>query len=145
MSLLNQLTSVTSRAKKRVGRGYGSGKGGHNSGKGTKGQNARRGGGVARWFEGGQLPIIKRMPMMRGKSRLEIVNPTAQLSLTEIENLKTEVITLESLKLEKAIDGRFKKAKIVGNGSISRKVTVEGVGVTAGAKAAIEKAGGKVV
>lgn len=145
MSLLNELTKVTSRAKKRVGRGYGSGKGGHNSGRGTKGQNSRRGGGVAQWFEGGQLPIIKRMPMTRGKSKQEVVRPTAQLSLTEIENLKTEVITLDSLKLENAIDKRFKKAKIIANGSISRAVTIEGVSVTAGAKAAIEKAGGKVV
>lgn len=145
MSLLNQLASITSKAKKRVGRGYGSGKGGHNSGKGTKGQNSRRGGGVAQWFEGGQLPIIKRMPMMRGKSRLEVVDPTAQLTLTQIDKLKASVITLDSLKLEGAIDKRFKKAKIIANGSISRKVTVEGIKVTAGAKAALEKVGGKVV
>lgn len=145
MSLLNQLTKITSRPKKRVGRGYGSGKGGHTSGKGTKGQNARRGGGVAQWFEGGQLPIIKRMPMTRGKSKLSVVVPTAQLTLSQIDKLKADVITLDSLKLERAIDQRFKKAKIIANGAITRKVTVEGVKVTEGAKSAIEKAGGKVV
>lgn len=145
MSLLNQLTKITSRPKKRVGRGYGSGKGGHNSGKGTKGQNARRGGGVAQWFEGGQLPIIKRMPMTRGKAKLSVVVPTAQLTLSQIDKLKAEVITLDSLKLERAIDQRFKKAKIIANGTITRIVTVEGVKVTEGAKSAIEKAGGKVV
>lgn len=145
MSLLNKLTSVTKSSSKRVGRGYGSGKGGHNSGKGQKGQNSRRGGGVAIWFEGGQLPLIKRMPMQRGKSRLKVVKPTAELNLTEINNLKADTITLDTLKLEKIIDPRFKKAKIIATGKITRKVTVEGISVTKGAQAAIEKAGGKVV
>lgn len=145
MSLLQKLTSIKEASAKRAGRGYGSGKGGHTSGRGQKGQNSRRGGGVAVWFEGGQLPIIKRMPMIRGKSRFNVVRPTAQLTLTEINNLKADTITLDSLKLEKAIDARFKKAKIVASGEIKRKITVQGVGVTASAKAAIEKAGGKVV
>lgn len=145
MSLLNKLTSITKTSSKRVGRGYGSGKGGHNSSFGTKGQNSRRGGGVAVWFEGGQLPIIKRMPMQRGKSRLKVVNPTAQLTLTELSKMKADTITLDTLKLEKVIDSRFKKAKIIASGEITRKVTVEGLSVTKGAQAAIEKAGGKVV
>jgi large subunit ribosomal protein L15 len=145
MSLLNKLTSITKTAAKRVGRGYGSGKGGHNSTFGQKGQNSRRGGGVPVWFEGGQLPLIKRMPMQRGKSRLNVINPTAQLNLTEVSNMKADVITLDTLKLEKVIDSRFKKVKIVATGEIKRKVTVEGLGVTEGAKTAIEKAGGKVV
>jgi large subunit ribosomal protein L15 len=145
MSLLNKLTSIRKSLPKRVGRGYGSGKGGHNSGRGQKGQNSRQGGGVAIWFEGGQLPLIKRMPMQRGKSKLKVVRPTAQLNLTELNNLKADTVTLDTLKLEKVIDGRFKKAKIIASGEITRKVTVEGIGVTEGAKAAIEKAGGKVV
>jgi large subunit ribosomal protein L15 len=145
MSLLNKLTSIRKSLPKRVGRGYGSGKGGHTSGRGQKGQNSRRGGGVAIWFEGGQLPLIKRMPMQRGKSRLKVVRPTAELTLTELNNVKADTITLDTLKLEKVIDQRFKKAKIIASGKITRKVTVEGVGVTEGAKAAIEKAGGKVV
>lgn len=145
MSLLHALTKLTDRSKKRLGRGYGSGKGGHTSSRGTKGQNSRRGGGVPQWFEGGQLPIIKRMPMTRGKAKMEVVRPTAQLSLTEVNNLKLEVITLDSLKLAKVIDKKFAKAKIVATGKITRPVTIDGVRVTAGAKAAIEKAGGKVV
>jgi large subunit ribosomal protein L15 len=145
MSLLNKLTSVKKTAAKRVGRGYGSGKGGHNSSFGQKGQNSRRGGGVAIWFEGGQLPIIKRMPMQRGKSRLKVINPTAQLTLSELNNVKADTITIDTLKLEKVIDSRFKKVKVINSGEITRKVTVEGLGVTKGAQAAIEKAGGKVV
>ncbi|NCN87292.1 MAG: 50S ribosomal protein L15 [Candidatus Pacebacteria bacterium] len=145
MSLLNKLTSIRKSLPKRVGRGYGSGKGGHNSGRGQKGQNSRRGGGVAIWFEGGQLPLIKRMPMQRGKSKLNVVRPTAQLNLTELNNVKADIITLDTLKLEKVIDARFKKAKIISSGEITRKVTVEGIGVTEGAKTAIEKAGGKVL
>jgi len=144
MSILNKLTSVKTKSAQRVGRGYSSGKGGHTAGRGTKGQKSRRSG-MPLWFEGGQLPLTKRMPMWRGKSRLNVVRPTAQLTLTEVQNLKAKTITLESLKLEKAIDGRFKKAKIIATGEIKRKVTVEGVGVTAGAKKAIEKVGGKVV
>ncbi|NCN03789.1 MAG: 50S ribosomal protein L15 [Candidatus Pacebacteria bacterium] len=145
MSLLNKLASIRKSLPKRVGRGYGSGKGGHNSGRGQKGQNSRRGGGVAIWFEGGQLPLIKRMPMQRGKSKLKVVRPTAQLTLTELSNVSADVVTLDTLKLEKVIDGRFKKAKVIASGEITRKVTVEGLLVTEGAKAAIEKAGGKVV
>lgn len=143
MSLLNKLSSVRKSLPKRVGRGYGSGKGGHNSGRGQKGQNSR--GGVPIWFEGGQLPLIKRMPMQRGKSKLKVVRPTAELNLTELHNIKADTITLDTLKLEKIIDARFKKAKIVASGEITRKVTIEGIGVTQGAKSAIEKAGGTVV
>lgn len=144
MSILHQLTSIKTKSAQRVGRGYGSRRGGHTSGRGQKGQKSRQGKVIPLWFEGGQLPIVKRMPMQRGKSRLNVVRPTAQLTLTEIGNLKATTITLESLKLEKAIDGRFKKAKIIATGKIDRKVVVEGVGVTAGAKKAIEKAGGSV-
>jgi large subunit ribosomal protein L15 len=147
MSLLNQLTSIKTSSNKRVGRGYGSGKGGHTSGKGMKGQNSRRGGGVAIWFEGGQLPLIKRMPMLRGKLRFNVLKLTAEITLAELENLKAEVVSMDTLRVEKLIDPRFKKAKVVKSGSIKRKVEVKtgnGLKVTAGAKKEIEKAGGKV-
>jgi large subunit ribosomal protein L15 len=144
MSILNKLTKIKSSSAQRVGRGYGSGKGGHTATRGQKGQKSRQGASIPLWFEGGQLPLTKRMPMQRGKSKFNVVRPTAQLTLTEIQNLKTKTITLESLKLEKAIDGRFKKAKIIATGEIKRKVAVDGVGVSAGAKVAIEKAGGSV-
>lgn len=144
MSLLNQLTKITDRSKKRVGRGGGSGKGFHTSGRGVKGQNSRQGGGVAVWFEGGQLPLIKRVPMIRGKARFNVVNPTAEISLTDLQNMKATTITLETLKLEKVIDSRFKKAKVINTGSLERKITIQGVPVTKQAQKQIEKAGGSV-
>lgn len=144
MSLLSQLSSIITRPKKRVGRGVGSGKGQHTSGRGTKGQKSRNGGQTALWFEGGQLPIIKRMPMLRGKRRFNVVRPTAQITLTEINNMKAETITLDALKLERVISPAFKKAKIVNTGTLTRKVTVTDVKVTAGASQAITKAGGSV-
>lgn len=144
MSLLSQLRSIVSRSKKRVGRGVGSGKGQHTSGRGTKGQRARKSGNAPLWFEGGQLPIIKRMPMLRGKKRFNVVRPTAEITLTEINNMKAETITLDALKLERVIAPAFKKAKIVNTGSITRKVTIGDVKVTAGAAQAITKAGGSV-
>ncbi len=144
MSILNQLASIKENSKKRVGRGYGSGKGGHTAGHGTKGQGSRGGSKTPLWFEGGQLPLVRRLPMLRGKGRFNVVNPTAQLTLSELNNLDMEVVTLAALIEAKIIDSRFKKAKIIKSGTISRKVTVEGIGVTAGARQEIEKAGGSV-
>ncbi len=144
MSLLHRLKSITDRQKKRVGRGYASGKGGHTSGKGTKGQKSRQGGSIPLWFEGGQLPLIKRMPMLRGKGLLKAVRPTAEVSLKKLENMEAVTITLETLKLEKVIDKRFKKAKIIGPGPVSKKLTIKGLPVSAGARAEIEKAGGQI-
>lgn len=143
MSLIQKLTSITTKSSKRVGRGGGSGKGFHTASRGVKGQKSRTGGGAALWFEGGQLPLIKRMPMWRGKGRFNVVRPTAEITLTDLENMKADVVTLDALKLEKVIDPRFKKAKVVNTGEITRKITVE-VPVTAGAAKAIEKAGGSV-
>jgi large subunit ribosomal protein L15 len=144
MSLLNSLNKSTTKSKKRVGRGYGSGKGGHTSGKGQKGQKSRQGGSIPHWFEGGQLPLIKRLPMLRGKGKMNVVRPTAEVTLAEIDNMTAENITLDTLKLEKIIATRFKKAKIISSGKINKKVTVEGVKVTKSAKVAIEAAGGTV-
>ncbi len=144
MSLLNQITSTTKRSNKRVGRGYGSGKGGHTSGRGQKGQNSRQGKRMPTWFEGGQLPMIKRMPMIRGKSRFESLEPTAEITLSDLNKMKAEVVSLDTLKLEKVIDPRFKKAKIISNGRIDRAVTIQGLRVSTAAKTAIVKAGGKV-
>ncbi len=144
MSLLSELLKTTTRAQKRLGRGYGSGKGGHTSGRGQKGYKSRQGSKVPLWFEGGQLPLIKRLPMLRGKGRFNVVRPTAEVTLSEIENMSAEVITLDTLKLEKVIDVRFKKAKIIATGALTRKVSVQGVLVTVAAKDAIEKTGGSI-
>lgn len=144
MSLLQKLQAVTTKKAKRVGRGFGSGKGGHTAGRGNKGQKERTGGSVPLWFEGGQLPLIKRMPMWRGKGKFKVVRPTAEISLSDIEAMKATHITLDTLKLEKVIDQRFKKAKIIGSGEITKAVEVDGVSLSQTAKEAIEKAGGSV-
>ncbi|MBU0578562.1 50S ribosomal protein L15 [Patescibacteria group bacterium] len=143
MSLLNHLTSIVDRSAKRVGRGYGSGKGGHTSGRGMKGQRSREGGKRPLWFEGGQLPLTKRLPMLRGKGRFNVVNPTAEVTLGDIEKMKAKIINLETLKEEKVINARFRKVKVVKTGQLIRKVTVE-IPVSAGARQAIENAGGLI-
>ncbi len=144
MSLLHSLTKLAKRSNKRLGRGIGSGKGGHTSSRGTKGQISRNGTTVPLWFEGGQLPLIKRMPMWRGKGKFKVVRPTAEVSLVDLENMKATTITLDTLKLERVIDKRFKKAKIIGTGTLTRSINVEGVVVSASAKKAIETVGGSV-
>ncbi|MCB9813045.1 MAG: 50S ribosomal protein L15 [Pseudomonadales bacterium] len=144
MSLLNTLSKIKSSSKKRVGRGYGSGKGGHTSSAGQKGQKSRGGAKIPLWFEGGQLPLIKRLPMLRGKGKLSVVRPTAEISLSEIQAMKADVITLDALKLEKLIEKKFKKAKIIASGEITRKVTIKGLRTSQAAKKAIEKAGGTI-
>lgn len=144
MSLLNQLTSITTGSKKRVGRGYGSGKGGHTSGRGTKGQGSRTGANIPLWFEGGQLPIIKRLPMLRGKDRLSQTSKTATVTLSDLNRLEAKVVSLETLKLAGAISKSARAAKIIATGKIEKALKVENLKVTAAAQAAIEKAGGSV-
>lgn len=144
MSLLNQLIRITERSKKRVGRGGGSGKGFHTAGRGQKGQNSRNGGKRPLWFEGGQLPLIKRLPMQRGKGRFNVLHPTAEISLADLNKMTAVEITFDTLVLEKIIDPRYKKAKVIANGELTRKVTLKGVPASKGAKQAIEQAGGSV-
>ncbi|PIR59042.1 MAG: 50S ribosomal protein L15 [Candidatus Pacebacteria bacterium CG10_big_fil_rev_8_21_14_0_10_56_10] len=145
MSLLDRLSSTSRRPAKRVGRGTGSGKGGHTAGRGSKGQRSRTGGKRPLWFEGGQLPLTKRLPLLRGKGRFKVVRPTAEVTLTDLNTMRSDWVTLETLKLEKVIDHRFNKAKIIKSGQLSRPVRIEGVAVSAGAAAQIEQAGGSVV
>lgn len=143
MSVLNQLPSIVGKSKKRIGRGYGSGKA-KTAGKGTKGQKARVGAKIPLWFEGGQLPLVKRLPMTRGKGKLKVVNPTAEVSLRALNAIKSETVTLETLKLERVIDKRFKKAKVIAGGELTKKVVLQGIKATPAAKAAIEAKGGQV-
>ncbi|PIR61708.1 MAG: 50S ribosomal protein L15 [Candidatus Pacebacteria bacterium CG10_big_fil_rev_8_21_14_0_10_44_11] len=144
MSILSSLPRLSQKPKKRVGRGYGSQKGGHTAGRGQKGQGSRRGFHSPLWFEGGQLPLIKRLPMLRGKARFNVLTLTAEVSLADLNKMKAEVITLDTLKLEKVIPARSKQAKVIASGSVNKKITLEGIKVSAQAKQAIEKAGGKI-
>ncbi|NCN45433.1 MAG: 50S ribosomal protein L15 [Candidatus Pacebacteria bacterium CG10_big_fil_rev_8_21_14_0_10_36_11] len=144
MSLLQSLTKITARSKKRLGRGYGSGKGGHTSSRGQKGQTSRVGSKIPLWFEGGQLPGVKKYPMIRGKGRFSVLNPTAEINLTDLEKMPVTEITLETLKLHKVIEKGFKKAKIVNSGTLTKKLSVKGVKASAQAVEAIQKLGGSV-
>jgi len=145
MSLFKSLPTVTDKPNRRVGLGFGSGKGGHTSGRGTKGQKSRTGSKVPLWFEGGQLPLIKRLPMTRGKAKFKVVRPTAEISLTVLNNMKADTISLETLKLEKLINHRFAKAKIIASGQLKRAITIQGIGVSKAAETAITQAGGQIV
>ena len=121
MSVINQVISIKTKPKKRLGRGYGSGKGGY-AGAGIKGQNSRRGGGVPLWFEGGQLPMVRKFPFLRGKQRMKNINPVAELNFDILNKVKSDVISLETLKLEKIIAKKFKKAKVIVSGKLKKKL-----------------------
>lgn len=128
-------------AKRRVGRGIGSGIG-KTAGRGHKGQKSRAGGFHKVGFEGGQMPLQRRLPK-RGFSSLtrEFV---AEVRLNELQAMEASDITLEVLKAAGVVPVLTQRAKVILSGKIERKVALVGVGATKGAKAAIEAAGGSV-
>lgn len=126
---------------KRAGRGIGSGLG-KTSGRGHKGQKARAGGFHKVGFEGGQMPIQRRLPKLGFSTALS--RSTAEIRLHELGKVEGEVVDLESLYDAGLISRQYKRAKVIASGSIDKAVTVKGLKVTKGAKAAIEAAGGKV-
>ena len=126
---------------KRVGRGIGSGLG-KTCGLGHKGQTSRAGGFHKVGFEGGQMPLRRRLPKVGFKSR--VARTRAEVRLSELAKLDTDIIDLLSLKLANIVSQETEQAKVFLSGSISKAVTLKGVGVTKGARAAIEAAGGKV-
>ncbi len=128
-------------ARKRVGRGIGSGLG-KTAGRGHKGQHSRSGGYHKVGFEGGQLPIQRRLPKVGFATSANRF--TSEVRLYELAGLKEEVIDLETLKAAKVVPNEARKAKVIARGSIDRAVTTKGLGVSAGAKKAIEAAGGRV-
>jgi large subunit ribosomal protein L15 len=125
---------------KRCGRGIGSGLG-KTGGRGHKGQKSRSGGGVKPGFEGGQMPLQRRVPKFGFTSRKSLTS--AEVRLSELNGVG-ETVTLETLKAAGVINKNIKFAKIVKSGEITTAVSVQGVGATKGAKEAIEAAGGKV-
>ena len=125
----------------RRGRGIGSGKG-KTGGRGVKGQTSRSGSSIPIGFEGGQMPIARRMPKFGFSTKLSRI--TAQVRLHELNKLEGDVVTLETLRAADLIDAGVERVKIFASGELKKAVTVSGVGVTKGAKLAIEKAGGKV-
>ena len=128
-------------ARKRLGRGIGSGLG-KTGGRGHKGQHARSGGYHKVGFEGGQMPLQRRLPKRGFRSMA--AGGTAEIRLSDIERCGLDSIDLAALKEAGVVARGADRAKIIATGSISRKVTISGVGVTKGARAAIEAAGGSV-
>ncbi len=125
----------------RLGRGIGSGKG-KTGGRGHKGQTSRTGSSIPVGFEGGQMPIARRMPKF-GFSTV-ISRATAEVRLGELNYVEGDTVNLETLRAADLISGSIDRVKIFLSGELKKAVTVVGVRVTKGAKLAIEKAGGKV-
>jgi len=140
---LNTLSPAPGAKKdaKRVGRGIGSGNG-KTAGRGHKGQKSRTGGKVRPGFEGGQMPLQKRLPKYGFASRL--ARTTAQIRLGELSGVDAEVIDLEALKKADLVKDEVTRARVFLSGELDKAVTVKGLAVTRGAREAIEKAGGKV-
>lgn len=128
-------------ASKRVGRGIGSGTG-KTSGKGHKGQNARSGGGVRPGFEGGQMPLYRRLPKRGFKNIFAKQYVTVNVEVLEKFENGTEV-TAETLKEAGIISKKLDGVKLLGRGELTKNLTVKVAGYTASAKEKIEKAGGK--
>lgn len=140
---LNTLSPAPGAKKsaKRVGRGIGSGYG-KTAGRGHKGQKARSGGKVRPGFEGGQMPLQKRLPKYGFTSR--IGRTTAQVRLSELNAVEGDVVDLEALKSADLVKENVLRARVFLSGELKKAVTLKGLVVTKGAREAIEKSGGKV-
>jgi large subunit ribosomal protein L15 len=125
----------------RVGRGASAGQG-KTCGRGVKGQRARKGGYHKVGFEGGQMPLQRRLPKFGFRSKMAPL--VAEVRLSELAKLKGDSVDLESLKAANLVHAGALRARIVASGSIARAVTVKGIHVTKGARTAIEAAGGKI-
>ena len=128
-------------AKRRVGRGIGSGLG-KTAGRGHKGQKSRAGGFHKVGFEGGQMPLHRRLPKRGFKSHLLALN--AEVNLTDLARLEASEVDMLTLKTAGLIGELVKKVKVVKTGEISKAVKLKGINATAGARAAIEAAGGSI-
>ena len=126
---------------KRVGRGIGSGVG-KTAGRGHKGQKSRSGGSVRPGFEGGQMPLQKRLPKYGFTSR--IARTTAQVRLSELNAVEGDVVDLAALKAADLVKDNVTRARVFLSGELGKALTVKGIAVTKGAREAIEKAGGKI-
>ncbi|MBT4212996.1 MAG: 50S ribosomal protein L15 [Porticoccaceae bacterium] len=140
---LNTLSPAPGRNKegKRAGRGIGSGLG-KTAGRGHKGQASRTGGSIRPGFEGGQMPLQKRLPKFGFTSRLAAV--TAEIRLSELDLIEGEVVDIDALRNAGLINNNILRAKVFASGEVTKAVTLKGIGATKGAIAAIEAAGGKV-
>jgi large subunit ribosomal protein L15 len=142
---LNELKPApgSKRPRLRVGRGASAGQG-KTCGKGGKGQKARKGGYHKVGFEGGQVPLQRRLPKVGFRSA---IRPTrAEVTLTDLAKVKSDLVDLQALIEASVVPQRTERAKVILSGEIARAVTLKGPAIVAskGARAAIEKAGGKI-
>ncbi|MGL9733768.1 MAG: 50S ribosomal protein L15 [Symbiopectobacterium sp.] len=128
-------------APKRLGRGIGSGLS-KTGGRGHKGQKSRSDGGVRRGFEGGQMPLYRRLPKSGFTFRKEMI--TAEIHLSDLARVDGDVVDLNTLKAANVIGVQIEFAKVILSGEVSRPVTIRSLRMTKGARAAIEAAGGKI-
>lgn len=133
--------SGSKKVRLRVGRGASAGQG-KTCGRGVKGQRARKGGYHKVGFEGGQMPLQRRLPKVGFRSK--IAPRVAEVRLSELAKVGGDLIDLESLKAANLVPEQTLRARIVLSGSVARAVTIKGVHVTKGARSAIEGAGGKI-
>lgn len=140
---LNDLKPAAGSRKdaKRRGRGIAAGQG-KTGGRGVKGQKSRTGGYHKTGFEGGQMPLQRRLPKIGFRSRT--LGSTAEVRLHELKRFAGETVTLEALKTAHIVPKQAKAAKVIASGGIDVEVKLDGVGVTPGARKAIEAAGGTV-
>ncbi len=140
---LNSLSPAPGAKKnaKRVGRGIGSGTG-KTAGRGHKGQKSRSGGKVRPGFEGGQMPLQKRLPKYGFTSRMS--RTTAQIRLGELNAVEGDIVDLAALKNADLVNENVLRARVFLSGELKKAVTIRGLVVTKGAREAIEKSGGKV-
>ncbi len=134
-------TEGSRKESRRVGRGIGSGFG-KTCGRGHKGQKSRSGGSTKIGFEGGQMPLQRRLPKVGFRSARS--NVVAEVRLHELALVEAEVVDMLELKKARIIPQNTLKAKVIVSGELSKAVTIRGLAVTKGAQAAIESAGGKV-
>ena len=132
----------SNRDRQRVGRGIGSGSG-KTCGRGHKGQKSRSGGFTKIGFEGGQMPLQRRLPKIGFRSRK--AGQTAEVRLGEIAKVEAEIVDLQALQAAGIVSARAKRGKVILSGEISRAVKLKGLSVTKGARAAIEAAGGEIL
>ena len=131
---------------KRIGRGYGSGVGGHTVGRGAKGQKSRTGHKSLISFEGGNVPFYRRMPKYKGfNNQFKVENATVNVFTLEKIYKEGETVTVESLKEKGIVRKNATSVKILGNGDIKKKIIIEGIElVSSSAREKIEKAGGSI-
>lgn len=140
---LNELSPALGAKKKALRRGRGIGSGiGKTGGRGIKGQTSRSGSSIPAGFEGGQMPIYRRLPKFGFTSKLAMV--TAEVRLSELNKIRGDIVSVETLKQANIIRGDKKRARVILSGSIDRALIFKGIKLTKGAKAAVEAAGGSI-